>query len=73
MDFVSEIGFYDGYVQKELDKQARVLLHLAGFSRHNSLRLSLVYNNLENNRKVAIASMWKRKLGAEVTLINQEW
>ncbi len=74
-DFTSERGFYDGYGQKELDEQARVLLHLAGFSSHNPLKLSLVYNNSENNKKVAtaIASMWKRKLGAEITLINQQW
>ncbi|WP_238149087.1 hypothetical protein [Arsenophonus endosymbiont of Aleurodicus floccissimus] len=34
-----------------------------------------MYNNSENNKKgaTAIASMWKRKLGAEITLINQKW
>lgn len=33
-----------------------------------------MYNNSENNQKVAtaVASIWKRKLGAEI-MINQQW
>ncbi|MCP9268764.1 peptide ABC transporter substrate-binding protein [Xenorhabdus sp. XENO-1] len=61
--------------QQELDNQARTLLKEAGYGFGNPLKLSLLYNNLENNQRVAIAisSEWKKKLGVEVKLVNQEW
>ncbi|MDF2624186.1 MAG: peptide transporter substrate-binding protein, partial [Kosakonia cowanii] len=39
------------------------------------LKLTLLYNSSENHQKIAIAvaSMWKKNLGAEVKLQNQEW
>ena len=35
----------------------------------------MLYNTSEGNKKIAIAvsQMWKQKLGAKVTLANQEW
>ncbi|CDG97118.1 periplasmic murein tripeptide transport protein; negative regulator of multiple antibiotic resistance [Xenorhabdus bovienii str. puntauvense] len=61
--------------QQELDNQARTLLKEAGYGFGNPLKLSLLYNNLENNQRIAIAisSEWKKKLGVEVKLVNQEW
>ncbi|MDE9444061.1 peptide ABC transporter substrate-binding protein [Xenorhabdus bovienii] len=61
--------------QQELDNQARTLLKEAGYGFDNPLKLSLLYNNLENNQRIAIAisSEWKKKLGVEVKLVNQEW
>ncbi|MDE9564084.1 peptide ABC transporter substrate-binding protein [Xenorhabdus bovienii] len=61
--------------QQELDDQARTLLKEAGYGFGNPLKLSLLYNNLENNQRIAIAisSEWKKKLGVEVKLVNQEW
>ncbi|MDE9482351.1 peptide ABC transporter substrate-binding protein [Xenorhabdus bovienii] len=61
--------------QQELDNQARTLLKKAGYGFGNPLKLSLLYNNLENNQRIAIAisSEWKKKLGVEVKLVNQEW
>jgi oligopeptide transport system substrate-binding protein len=35
----------------------------------------LLYNTSENHKKIAVAvgSMWKKTLGVEITLENQEW
>ncbi|NHB91722.1 peptide ABC transporter substrate-binding protein [Photorhabdus cinerea] len=61
--------------QAELDQQARALLQIAGYGPNNPLKLSLLYNSSENHQKIAIAvaSMWKKKLGVQVNLVNQEW
>ncbi|WP_415885630.1 peptide ABC transporter substrate-binding protein [Providencia rettgeri] len=73
--FKPEKGLYNSYSQKELDQQAKVLLQQAGFGPNHPLELTLLYNSSENHQKIAIAiaSMWKKKLGAEVKLVNQEW
>ena len=63
------------FSQKESDQQAKVLLKAAGYSEQNPLELTLLYNSSENHQKIAIAvaSMWKKKLGVQVKLVNQEW
>ncbi|EPQ5227036.1 peptide ABC transporter substrate-binding protein [Providencia stuartii] len=73
--FKPEKGLYNSHSQKELDQQAKVLLQQAGFGPNQPLELTLLYNSSENHQKIAIAiaSMWKKKLGAEVKLVNQEW
>ncbi|MBS7783727.1 peptide ABC transporter substrate-binding protein [Providencia stuartii] len=73
--FKTQKGMYDNASQKELDEKAKALLHSAGYGPNNPLRLVLLYNSSENHQKIAIAvaSMWKKKLGAEVKLVNQEW
>ncbi|WP_272577138.1 peptide ABC transporter substrate-binding protein [Providencia sp. PROV256] len=73
--FKPEKGLYNSYSQKELDQQAKVLLQQAGFGPNHPLELTLLYNSSENHQKIAIAiaSMWKKKLGAEFKLVNQEW
>lgn len=73
--FTPEPGLYQKFTQDELDSQAKTLLAAAGYGPHNPLKLSLLYNSSENHQKIAIAvgSMWKKKLGAEVKLVNQEW
>ncbi|AFH95741.1 TPA: ABC transporter substrate-binding protein [Providencia stuartii] len=73
--FKPQKGMYDNASQKELDEKAKALLHSAGYGPNNPLRLVLLYNSSENHQKIAIAvaSMWKKKLGAEVKLVNQEW
>lgn len=74
-NFTPELTLYDEYSQDELDGQAKILLSAAGYGPHNPLKLSLLYNNSENHQKIAIAvaSMWKKKLGVKVELRNQEW
>lgn len=61
--------------QAELDAQAQALLSAAGYGPGHPLKLSLLYNTSENHQKIAIAvaSMWKKKLGVDVKLVNQEW
>ncbi|HGN1704901.1 TPA: ABC transporter substrate-binding protein [Providencia rettgeri] len=73
--FKPEKGLYNSHSQKELDQQAKTLLQEAGFGTNKPLELTLLYNSSENHQKIAIAiaSMWKKKLGVEVKLVNQEW
>ena len=61
--------------QPELDSKAKALLKEAGYGPDKPLKLTLLYNTAEIHKKMAlaIASMWKQKLGAEVELTNQEW
>ncbi|MEE3661717.1 peptide ABC transporter substrate-binding protein [Brenneria sp. g21c3] len=63
------------YSQAELDAQAKALMAAAGYGPGKPLKLSLLYNSSESHQKiaVAVASMWKAKLGVEVKLANQEW
>jgi oligopeptide transport system substrate-binding protein len=56
--------------------EARKLLLEAGFSEANPFpAISLLYNTSESHHTVAqaIQQMWKKHLGINVTLINQEW
>ncbi|MCZ3381915.1 peptide ABC transporter substrate-binding protein [Kosakonia sp. SOY2] len=61
--------------QDELNAQAKTLLQAAGYGPQRPLKLTLLYNSSENHQKIAIAvaSMWKKSLGADVKLQNQEW
>lgn len=61
--------------QEELNVQARTLLAAAGYGPSKPLHLNLLYNTSENHQKLAfaVASMWKKTLGADVKLQNQEW
>jgi oligopeptide transport system substrate-binding protein len=54
---------------------ARALLAEAGYGPVNPLRVTVHYNTDENIRRVvvAVASMWRENLGAEVTLLNEEF
>ncbi|RLM26572.1 oligopeptide ABC transporter substrate-binding protein OppA [Brenneria alni] len=63
------------YSQAELDAQAKALISAAGYGPGKPLKLSLLYNTSESHQKIAIAvaSMWKTKLGVDVRLTNQEW
>ncbi|WP_241622202.1 peptide ABC transporter substrate-binding protein [Rosenbergiella australiborealis] len=55
--------------------QAKKLLAEAGFSADKPLKAELLYNTQQDHQKIAIAlsSMWKKNLGAQITLRNQEW
>lgn len=61
--------------QEQRNAEARKLLEQAGFSAAKPLNFTLLYNTSDQNKQQAIAaaSMWKKNLGAEVTLRNQEW
>jgi len=61
--------------QAELNVQAKTLLQAAGYGPGRPLKLTLLYNTSENHQKIAIAvaSMWRKNLGVDVKLQNQEW
>ncbi|WP_215402860.1 ABC transporter substrate-binding protein [Vibrio gigantis] len=66
---------YSTWTQKERDQKAKELLREAGYDASNPLDFKLLYNTSESNKSiaVAIASMLKGNLGAQVGLENQEW
>jgi len=74
-DAPKQPGFLQQHSQAELNEQAKGLLAAAGYGPTHPLNLTLLYNSSENNQKVAIAvaSMWKKNLGVNVKLQNQEW
>ncbi|WP_413699479.1 ABC transporter substrate-binding protein [Psychromonas sp. KJ10-10] len=74
-DFSPTLPAYGKLTQKERNEKAKELLAEAGYNKANPLKFSLLYNTSENHKKLAVAigSMWKKTLGVEVTLENQEW
>ncbi|MEI6896038.1 MAG: ABC transporter substrate-binding protein [Psychromonas sp.] len=73
--FSPELPAYGKLTQKERNTKAKALLAEAGYNESNPLKFTLLYNTSENHKKLAVAigSMWKKTLGVEVTLENQEW
>ncbi|MCK6262769.1 ABC transporter substrate-binding protein [Vibrio sp. ZSDE26] len=73
--FDPAVPAYGKMTQEERDAEAAKLLAEAGFGADNPLKFSLLYNTSENHKKIAVAlgSMWKKTLGLDVTLENQEW
>ena len=73
--FTPEKSALQQHSQAELNAQAKTLLAAAGYGPDKPLQLTLLYNSSENNQKIAIAvaSMWKKNLGVQVKLQNQEW
>ncbi|SFN31302.1 oligopeptide transport system substrate-binding protein [Candidatus Pantoea varia] len=67
--------FMQQHDQNALNAQAKSLLAAAGYGPDKPLKLKLLYNTSESHQKIAIAvaSMWKKNLGVDVTLENQEW
>jgi len=75
----------DGYQSEQFDYAsmprderlaiARTLYQEAGYTEENPLKFELRYNTgeFESTMAVAIQSMWRTNLGAEVELINEEF
>jgi oligopeptide transport system substrate-binding protein len=63
------------WTQEQREAEAKRLYAEAGYSAENPLRTEIMFNTSEDNRRiaVAIATMWKRVLGVEATISNQEW
>ena len=74
-NFSPTLPAYGKMTQDERNAKAKELLNAAGYSHENPLKFTLLYNTSENHKKIAVAigSMWKKTLGVEVTLENQEW
>ncbi|TCV98309.1 ABC transporter substrate-binding protein [Biostraticola tofi] len=66
---------YSQWPREKRIQQARKLLAEAGFGPQNPLKVTLLFNTSENHQRIAIAasSMWKKNLGVEVEMKNQEW
>jgi len=73
--FTPPVLAYQQLSQAERNRQAKSLLTRAGYGPAKPLKIKLLYNTSDNNKQIAIAvaSMWKKNLGVEVSLINQEW
>ncbi len=73
--FKPEPSILEHQSQDELNAQAKTLLQAAGYGPQRPLKLILLYNTSETHQKIAIAvaSMWKKNLGIDVKLQNQEW
>jgi len=73
--FKAEPSPFEEMSQEELNAQAKMLLRAAGYGPNKPLDLTLLYNTSENHQKIAIAiaAMWKKNLGVDVKLQNQEW
>ena len=61
--------------QEERESLAKDFYLKAGYSPSNPLSIEVIYNTSENHKRVAlaVASMWKKTLGVETKLRNQEW
>ena len=66
---------YAAWPREKRLEEARRLLNEAGFSASHPLSFNLLYNTMETHQRIAIAasSMWKKNLGVEAKLQNQEW
>jgi len=64
-----------GWSQAEREAEAQRLYAAAGYSADKPLIIELLYNTSENHKRlsIAMASMWKKTLGVETRLLNQEW
>lgn len=72
--FTLQPGVAAGWSQEQRIAQAKKLLAEAGFNAQHPLRFTLLYSNDATIKKIVIAAsaMWKKNLGAEVILQNQE-
>lgn len=66
---------YASWPREKRITEAKKLLAAAGFDENHPLSFNLLYNTSEGHQRIAIAasSMWKKNLGVEAKLQNQEW
>ncbi len=64
-----------GWSQEKRNEEAKKLLAEAGYTADKPLTFDLLYNTSDLHKKLAIAaaSIWKKNLGVNVKLQNQEW
>ena len=64
-----------GWSQEKRNEEAKKLLAEAGYTAEKPLTFDLLYNTSDLHKKlaIAVASIWKKNLGANVKLENQEW
>ncbi|WP_213992280.1 oligopeptide ABC transporter substrate-binding protein OppA [Sodalis sp. dw_96] len=61
--------------QEKRNAEARKLLAEAGYTKDKPLTFDLLYNTSDLHKKlaIAVASIWKKNIGVDVKLENQEW
>jgi len=61
--------------QDKRNEEAKKLLAEAGYTADKPLTFNLLYNTSDLHKKlaIAVASIWKKNLGVDVKLENQEW
>ncbi|WP_061708643.1 ABC transporter substrate-binding protein [Pseudenterobacter timonensis] len=66
---------YASWPMEKRIAEAKKLLSEAGYNEGHPLTFHLLYNTSESHQRIAIAasSMWKKNLGVEAKLQNQEW
>ncbi|MCZ6618769.1 MAG: peptide ABC transporter substrate-binding protein [Gammaproteobacteria bacterium] len=66
---------YAGMSQSSRDAKAVELMTEAGYGADNPLSFNMIYNTSDAHKKIAIAmaQMWKQKLGVKVEMANMEW
>lgn len=66
---------YASWPREKRIAEAKKLLEEAGYNASHPLSFNLLYNTSETHQRIAIAasSMWKKNLGVEAKLQNQEW
>lgn len=66
---------YAQYSKSQRNKEARRLYRDAGYGGNNPLKFELRYNTSDVHQRIALAikSMWRDVLGADVTLVNEEF
>ncbi|EME9671585.1 oligopeptide ABC transporter substrate-binding protein OppA [Shigella sonnei] len=64
-----------GWSQEKRNEEAKKLLAEAGYTADKPLTINLLYNTSDLHKKLAIAasSLWKKNIGVNVKLVNQEW
>lgn len=72
LPYASEFSKLSQAERVELAKKAYAE---AGYSKENPFKSQVLYNTSEGHKQIAIAitSMWKQNLGAEVEIMNKEW
>lgn len=70
----ARLDYADWPPEKRIE-EARRLYREAGYSEDHPLNVEIRYNTSEAHKKIAsvIANMWQTRLGAHVTLVNEEW
>ena len=63
------------WTQEKRNQEAKKLLAEAGYTADKPLTFNLLYNTSDLHKKLAIAasSIWKKNIGVNVKLENQEW
>jgi oligopeptide transport system substrate-binding protein len=75
LDYTAVVPEYAGWTQEQRDAKAKELFAAAGYGPDKPLSVQILYNTSENHKKIAIAiaAMWKQKLGVDTSIQNEEW